>query len=178
MSGIESRFVDYKYEKLFDVSFVDSQGIPFNAKPDAVFLDTRDNSCVYVELKEGKLNGCTSTENSRKALLRQCDYRRIPVNPTACYESLSASLWLTGHYYDCLKYGWNHSVYKHAAVAKELAKHNMRYMLVFSTHPPTVGANDKPFKIHYQSKGIREVLLEPELKALIDSGVFVKAAIH
>lgn len=178
MSKIEDIFHDYKYQKQFDLTFTDKRDNEFKAKPDLILQDTRNGSYVYVELKEHPLNSITSLEVASNRLRDQCKWRRVEIDGAADHTQLSSSLWKLGFRTDCLKFGWNHSVYKHAVVAEELAKHDMRYMVVFSQHAATVGAKKKPFKLYYQQKGIKEVLLEGELTKLIESGILVKATIH
>jgi hypothetical protein len=176
MSQIETRFIEFKHEKYLPINFVDSSNKPFRAKSDILLLDTKDGSLVYVELKESELKSKKTIQSSENALRGQCKHRGL--SQRGDHNALSARLWRAGHYGDCLKFGWNHSVYKHALVAKQLAEHDIRYLLVFSTHEPYVGKAKKPFKVAYQSKGIREVLLERELWELIRQGRYIHPVIH
>lgn len=176
MSKIEARFIEFKHEKYLPINFVDSTNKPFRAKSDVLLLDTTDGSLVYVELKESGLNSKKTIQSSENVLRAQCKYRRL--SQEGDHNILSARLWRAGWPQDCLNFGWNHSVYKHALVAKQLDEHDIRYLLVFSTHEPYVGKAQKPFKVAYQSKGIREVLLERELWELIDQGRYIHPTVH
>lgn len=163
MSKIEDRVADAlnipKSDPVIPFDLYDKDNVPFTAKADLLFIDD-EGQIVFVELKEHPLNSKGSIEKSTNGLKAQCGHRRL--SDGGDHNQLSRRLYFAGHNIDCLNHAWNHSYVKHSIIDKVLRDNDYRYLLVFSEHPPTVGENGVPWRIHYQLKGISKVMLQDE----------------
>ncbi|GAA0794899.1 hypothetical protein [Marinobacterium sediminicola] len=168
MSSIEQRHQDIAYQELLPFIFQDKTGEEFKAKADAL-ITTPDGQRILIELKESPLNTITTRKTSRNYLLSQYKWRFKRTAPNAA--AASRELHFGGYNKDCLDYGWNHSVYKHKAVNDVLKEQGIRYIIVFSSHPPTVKWYNKqiPFKRFYKQRFGLETMLESEFNQLKQS---------
>lgn len=173
MSLIEERLQEFSHTKKLPLEFKDKNGFSFYAMSDTAFKDTYTGEIWLGELKESPLNSITSISASQNKLFSQASHRGLEVSEFDSHDELSRSLWNCGYRTDCLNWAWNHSQVKHGIISQELASKGIKYALIFSTHPPTVGKGrqTKPFKVHYQQKcKIRHVMLEGEFKEHVTSG--------
>lgn len=116
------------------ITFHDKDGHEFHAKSDAVMV--KDGRITVIEFKVGTLNPKTCIASCKNALLAQCNYHQlnVPVEKVT-HSSLSARLWLSGHYKDCLLHAWNHSRVKQKLVNDGLKEVDIDFMVVFTDHP-------------------------------------------
>lgn len=106
------------------------KGESFTAKPDG--FDALAN--IYIETKSSELNSKTKPSTAANAIESQYNWRGG--SGISDYAGQSAWLYNNGFVNDCLKYGWNHSIYKHAAVRSQLPDDTF-YVIVFDK-PPTL----------------------------------------
>jgi hypothetical protein len=163
MSKIENELEAYRYEKLLPFEFQDKTQFSFNAKTDILFKDVFTGEVWIGETKMDRLNSKTTIAASRTALLNQVKFRGLAASEYASHNELSGILWPCYHF-DCLKFGWNHSKYKHAIISKRLQELGLNYMVIFSKHDPYIGKAQQPFKLHYQKLGISHCLLLSEFR--------------
>ncbi len=163
MSKIEERVAKKLQVKKRDVNIpfqlYDAEDTPFFAKADQLFIDD-EGIITFVELKEYPSNARGNIRVCTNRLREQCEHRGL--SSEGNHNHLSRRLYFAGHNKDCLDHAWNHSLAKHVIVNQALREKNYRYIVVFSKHAPTVGEKEKPWRIHYQMKGLTEVMLENE----------------
>jgi hypothetical protein len=99
-------------DKFFPVSFIDDEGIDFNAKPD--FYNPELG--IYIEVKDSYLNGKQSQRTAENAFKRVEPWR-YNKSPT----------------YNQIEHQWNHSAVKQAIVQYTLTP--ARFMIVFTGKP-------------------------------------------
>lgn len=180
MSQIEERYKALHpvfHEQYKVTGLVDKNGKPFNAFTDSGIIPLpkpiRGFNEITVELKEHPLNTHTTIEASTNKMKTQASWKGIQYPANASNRTMSNILYRsTEGFYDHLS-GWNHSATKQQLVSEKLAEEKILLVVVFSSHPATLGngRQEKPFREYYRHKYGLFTLLEREFNDLIERGV-------
>lgn len=118
---INNSYLKVISDKPYKTIFYDEDGVPFKAFPDFWHPESQ----TAIEYKAHQLNNCKTKAESQSKLDKQKDFRSK----------------LT--FFDQLKWGWNHSLYKQAKVQSSLKSlgHNMLVVFADDTKLSTQSQN-------------------------------------
>jgi hypothetical protein len=112
-------------------TYCDAAGVELEGRPD--FSVPGTDGPIFIEVKSGKLNFHRTQASSREALASayQSNFHRCAGEMT--HSQLSKALYESRAGHVCLDHGWNHSVFKLAALQ---AQHGwQRYIVCFDEAP-------------------------------------------
>ena len=118
---LNNQYLKSIQDKPYKTTFYDEDGTPFKAYPDFWHPESR----TVIEFKAHQLNTCKTKAESQQKLDKQEEFKGYL------------------KFYDKLKWGWNHSLYKQAKVQSSLQSlgHNMLVVFADETKISTQNKN-------------------------------------
>lgn len=131
-SGVGSEIINIGSLAL-PLDFKDSSGATFNAMVD---LYSPGGPGTYIEIKEHPLNYMKTIEDSRNRLFKDASFKRLFTADEMeewDQNKISREIWNCGGKgrTTCLKYAWNHSIFKQQIVSNEIKKTGGSFQIWF-----------------------------------------------